>query len=66
MQAVSDLSVQELISELLIYALAVAVLPKTSGFDLKRFCTSIRQPFPQVFRDELRAIVRTDMFWNVP
>ena len=64
LQRVKDLSVQELISELRIEALAVAVLPGTSGFDIKRLCTSIRQPFSQVFRDELRAIVRPDMFWN--
>ena len=49
LQRVKDLSVQELISELRIEALAVAVLPGTSGFDIERLCTSIRKPFSQVF-----------------
>ena len=37
-----------------------------AGFDIECLCSRIRQPLPQIFGYELRAIVRTDMLWNAP
>ena len=45
------------VSELRVEALAVADLPGTAGFEIERLCTGVRQPLPQVFRNELRAVV---------
>jgi hypothetical protein len=54
LQRVEDFSIQELISELRVGALAVTVLPWTSGFDIERLCTCISQLFAKVFGDEPR------------
>src|SRR5271169_6707323 len=60
---VEDLSIEELISELGVEALAVAVLPGRAGFDIQRLCSCVCQPLSQILGDELRAIVGTDMLW---
>ena len=60
-QCVEDLSVQELVSELAVEALVVAVLPRTSGLDVERLNTESGQPSPHELGRGLRAVVRAQM-----
>ncbi len=53
---VEDLTVQELVPQLGVEALAVAVLPRRAGLDVQRLCSCFGQPLPWVFRDELQPI----------
>ena len=64
LQRVENLSVQQLIPQLRVERFAVAVFPPTAGRDVERLGAGIGLPLPQVLRDELRAIVRTDVFGN--
>jgi hypothetical protein len=65
-ERVKNLPVQAFISQLPVEAFAVSVLPRTSGFDVQRSCPHFPQPLPQIFRNELRAIVRTNVFRGSP
>ena len=58
MQRVEDLTVEELVSELAVEALVVAVLPRTAGFDEERLPTDSGQPSWYELGRELRAVVR--------
>ena len=60
-ERVEDLSVQKLIAELGVEALAIAVLPWASRLDERRLRTDRDDPFSHSLRDELRAIVRPHM-----
>src|SRR5271170_5289659 len=66
LQRVKNLSVQAFIPQLPVEAFAVAVLPRTSRFDVQRSRTHLRQPLPQLLRHELRAVVRTNVFRDSP
>ncbi len=66
LERVEDLTVEELVAQLRVEAFTVPVLPWAAGFDIECLCSRIRQPLPQIFGYELRAIVRTDMLWNAP
>ena len=60
-QCVEDLTVQELVPQLAVEALVVAVLPRTSGLDVERLNTEPGQPPPHELGRELRAVVRAQM-----
>ena len=65
-QCVEDLSVQELVSELAVEALVVAVLPRTARLYVERLDTDSAQPPPNQLCCELRPVVRTQMLgWTV-
>ena len=66
-QRVEDLAVQELVPQLAVEALVVAVLPRTAGLDVERLHTEPGEPPPHELRGELRPVVRTQMLgWTVP
>ena len=44
-------------SQLSVQALAIAVLPGTSRFDVERLDADPAKPFANVYRDKLRSIV---------
>ena len=52
-----DLAVEKLVSQLRVQALAVAVLPWTSRFDVERLDADPAEPVTNVARDELRAVI---------
>jgi len=62
-QRVEDLPVQQLVAQLAVEALAIAVLPGTTGIDERRFRAHHSNPLPYGPDDEFRAIVRADMAW---
>ena len=53
---VEEFQVEELIAEFRVEAFAAAVFPRRPGFDVQRPCACIRNPFAQVFGDELRTL----------
>src|ERR1019366_5677478 len=57
-------SIQQIVSELTVETLVVAVLPRTSRLNVERLYAKLRQPVLDLFRHELRPIVRTDVFRN--
>ena len=63
-QAVEDFSVQELIAEPGIEALAVSVLPGRPGFDVGGLGTDSLDPLPDRIRDKLWPVVRSDVGRN--
>ena len=52
-----DLAVQEFITQLRVEALAVAVLPRRSRFDVQRFRSRILEPLAQLLGHEPRTIL---------
>ena len=60
-QCVEDLSVQELVSELTVEALVVAVLPRTARLDEQCLYAYPGQPPPYELGRELRPVVRAQM-----
>ena len=61
---VEDFSVQELVPQLRVEALTVAVLPRGAGFDVQRFSSSCSQSFAQIPGHELGAVIRTKVLRN--
>ena len=62
LQAVEDLPVQAFIAQLAVEGLAVAVLPRTTWFDVKRGCSKTRKPAAHDLRRHLRAVVGPNVF----
>ena len=60
-QIVEDFPIQQLVPELAVEALVVAVLPWRAGLDLERLHADTRQPVPHRLCGELAAIIRTDV-----
>ena len=60
-QCVEDLTVQELLPQLTVEALVVAVLPRTARLDVERLDTDAGQPPSHELRRELRTVVRAKM-----
>ena len=52
-----DLTIQKLVSELRVQALAVAILPRTARFDVERLDADPAEPLPHIDRDELGTVV---------
>jgi len=63
-QGIKNLSVEQLVPELPVEALVVAVLPGTARFDVERLNTNPAQPMPNHPSRELGTIVRTDILGN--
>ncbi len=57
-----DLNVQELVSELRVQALAVAILPRTARLDVERLDADAAEPAAHVLGDELRSVIRSNVF----
>src|SRR5579872_1629158 len=64
LQRVEDLSVEKLIAQSGVEALAVAVLPRRSRFDIKSACADAGQPLTQFRSNKLRAVVRPNVRWD--
>ena len=62
LEAVEDFPVEQLVAQLAVEALAVAVLPGTAGFDVERLGSDISKPLTHDLGRHLRAIVGTDVF----
>ena len=65
-EAVEDLSVQELIAEPGIEALTISVLPRWPRFDVGGLGTDSLDPLHDRIRDELRSVIRSDVGRNTP
>jgi hypothetical protein len=65
LERVKDFSVQALIPQLPVEALAVAVLPRTARLDVQRSGPHIPQPLPQFLRDEFWTLSER-MFSGIP
>ena len=66
LQTVEDLAVEQLIAELTVEGLAVAVLPGAAWFDEQRLCSNLRQPIAHDLRRHLSAVVRPDVLGHAP
>ncbi len=60
-QRVEDLAVQQLVPQLAVEALVVAVLPGTARLDEERLHAHLRQPLPHRLGREFRPVVRADV-----
>ena len=58
---VEDFPRKQLVSELGVEALAIAVLPGRARFDVERPDAEPRQPFPQRRLDKFRAVIRPNV-----
>jgi putative transposase len=66
-EAVEDLAIEQLVAELRVEALAVAVLPRRSRLDERGAGANGGNPLPYGPGDELGAMVRADMArWSAP
>ena len=61
LQCVEDLSIQQLIPELAVEALVVAVLPRAPGFDEERLHIDPAEPFTDHLGGELGPVVGADV-----
>ncbi len=61
LQRVEDLAIEQLVPQLSIEALVVAVLPRTAGLDVEGLYVDPAEPIPDRFRRELAAVVGPDM-----
>ena len=64
LEAVEDLSVEQLVAQPGVKALAVAVFPGAAGLDVSRAGADGGDPVPEGLGDELRAVVGTDVCWD--
>ena len=64
-EGIEDFTFQELVTHFAVERFAVAVLPGRAGFDVKGSSTGLRQPFAQLFGDELRALYER-MYCGMP
>ena len=58
--------VEDLLAQGSVEALVVSVLPRAAWIDLDRVDADLDKPLLQRSRDELRAIVGTDIVWPAP
>jgi hypothetical protein len=61
---VEDLAVEQLVAELAVEALAVAVLPWAAGLDVGRRGTDRGDPGPHGLGDELGPVIGADVAWD--
>ena len=65
-QCVEYLSVEQLVPELAVVTLVVAILPRTARLDKQGFDVESSKPVSDRQCGELRSVVRPDMFrWSV-
>jgi hypothetical protein len=62
-ERVKDLAIQQFVSEFPVEAFAIAVLPRTAGFDIEGSHSGICKPLAYCLSSEFRAVVRSDMLW---
>ena len=62
LQAVEDFSVEAFVAQLAVERFTVAVLPRTSGFDVERLGTKFCEPATHDLCRHLRTVVRADVF----
>jgi len=62
-QAVEDFAIQQLVTQLAIEGLTVAVLPRTAGLDVERFGSDLSQPmaYDLVPESDLQFVVVRDL-----
>jgi hypothetical protein len=63
-ERVEHLAVQQLVPELAVEALHVAVLPRAAGLDVGGLGADAGDPAPHLLGDELGAVVRPDVGWH--
>ena len=63
-ECVEDLSLQQLVSELAVEALHLAVVPERAGLDEQLFDADPTESLPHRFGDELRLVVRAEVICN--
>lgn len=61
---VEDFPRKQLVSELGVEALAIAVLPRASRFDVEHLDAEPRQPFPRRRLDKFRPVIGTNVVWR--
>ncbi len=66
LQAVEDFTIQQLVTEPGIEALAISIFPWRTRFDVRGFCTHSVDPVPDRLSNELRPVVRSDVGWDTP
>ena len=64
LQRKEQFPIQQLISELAVEALVVAVLPRAAGFDKERFYPNMCKPLPHGRGCKLGSVIGPDMIWN--
>jgi hypothetical protein len=62
LQAVEDFSVEAFVAQLAVERFTVAVLPRTSGFDVERLGAKFCEPATHDLCSHLRTVVRADVF----
>ena len=60
LEAVEDFAVEQLIAQLRVVALAIAVIPRAARLDERGLCADGRDPLPHGLGDELRAVARRE------
>ena len=65
-ERIEDLAVEQLVTELAIEALHIAVLPGARPFDEGRLGAHRDDPLSHRLCDELRALIRADMIGSSP
>ena len=65
-EAVEDLAVEQLVAKRAVEALAVAVLPRRAGRDVKRLHADLAEPGLDRGGDELAAVIRPDVRRRTP
>src|SRR5271169_2580512 len=66
LQAVEDFSVEAFVAQLAIKRFTVAVLPRTSGFDVERLGAKCCEPAAHDLCSHLRTVVRADVVRHAP
>ena len=66
LQGVEDFAIQKFIPQLGDEALAITVLPRAAGHDVRCLGAHSRDPFTQCLSDELRTVVGSDVAWDAP
>src|SRR5665213_3526565 len=64
LQAVEDLTVEQLVAQLAVEAFTIAVLPRTARRDVESLGTHARQPLPHDLGGHFGAVIGSDVFWN--
>ena len=66
LQCVEDFTVEQLIAQLSVEALAIAVLPRTAPLDVSGPGSNGGDPIPERLGDKLRAVIGTNVSWDAP
>src|SRR5665213_2282792 len=64
LQAVEDLTVEQLVAQLAVEAFTIAVLPRTARRDVEGLSTDARQPLPHDLGRHLGGVIGSDVLRN--